>query len=171
MHPGCSPVHPGCNPVHPAPCTQPRAPRLQPHVIQVPDEALAPMGLAAAQALAAGRKALAARKPPAAGDAATQQKTLSRLGLPRHMAFFEAEEAALEQVSSQLGSAVRFSAGGFVGFGEAAGSVTWVVEVSKNGIYRLVFLYASKVRVTRTRTRTRTRSLTSSSPPPRPTRA
>ena len=113
-------------------------------MLQVPDDALAPMGLAAAQALAAGRKALAARKPPAAGDAATQQKTLSRLGLPRHTAFFEAEEAALEQVSSQQGSAVRFSAGGFVGFGEAAGSVTWVVEVSKDGIYRLVFLYASK---------------------------
>ena len=89
-------------------------------MLQVPDDALAPMGLAAAQALAAGRKALAARKPPAAGDAATQQKTLSRLGLPRHTAFFEAEEAALEQVSSQQGSAVRFSAGGFVGFGEAA---------------------------------------------------
>ena len=103
------------------------------------------MGLAAARALAAGRKALAARKAPAAGDAATQQKALSRLGLPRHTAFFEAEEAALEQVSSQLGSAVRFSAAGFVGFGEAAGSVTWVVQTSKDAVYRLVFLYASKV--------------------------
>ena len=90
MHPGCNPVHPGCNPVHPGPRTQAATPRaLQPHVLQVPDEALAPMGLAAAQALAAGRKALAARRPPAAGDAATQQKTLSRLGLPRHMASFE----------------------------------------------------------------------------------
>ena len=50
-------------------------------------------------------------------------------------------------MSLQLGSAVRFSAGGFVGFGEAAGSVTWVVEVSKDALYRLVFLYARKVRV------------------------
>ena len=53
--------------------------------LQVPDEALAPMGRAAAQALAAGRKALAQRRPRAAGDAATQQKTLSRLGLPRYL--------------------------------------------------------------------------------------
>ena len=57
-------------------------------------------------------------------------------------------------MSLQLGSAVRFSAGGFVGFGEAAGSVTWVVEVSKDALYRLVFLYARKVRV-RVRVRVR----------------
>ena len=59
-------------------------------------------------------------------------------------------------MSLQLGSAVRFSAGGFVGFGEAAGSVTWVVEVSKDALYRLVFLYARKVRL-RVRVRVRAR--------------
>ena len=68
---------------------QPRVHRgCHPASLQVPDEALAPMGRAAAQALAAGRKALAQRRPRPAGDAATlatQQKTLSRLGLPRYL--------------------------------------------------------------------------------------
>ena len=59
-------------------------------------------------------------------------------------------------MSLQQGSALRFSAGGFVGFGEAAGSVSWVVEVSKDALYRLVFLYARKVR-DRDRVRVRVR--------------
>ena len=70
-------------------------------------------------------------------------------------------------MSLQLGSAVRFSAGGFVGFGEAAGSVTWVVEVSKDALYRLVFLYARKVRV-RVRDRVRVRVSIRGNPNPNP---
>ena len=113
----------------------------------VPDEALAPMSRAVAQALTAAKKVITSRRPSGGpGDTAEQarrQSTLSRLGLHAHSAFFEAEEAALDQASAQRGAGIRFSAGGYANFGEAAGSVTWVVQVSRDAVYRLVFLYAA----------------------------
>lgn len=112
----------------------------------VPDEALAPMSRAVALALTASKKAITSRRPGGPGDTAEQgrrQSTLSRLGLHAHSAFFEAEEAALDQASAQRGAGIRFSAGGYANFGEAAGSVTWVVQVSRDAVYRLVFLYAA----------------------------